>query len=161
MKNYLLLLAVAASVSLTSCGNDDDEVVTKSKTDLLTASGWKGTSLTVNPAIDWDNDGTKETNLTPFIDACSLDDLKIFKADKTYTEDEGATKCDPADPQVIASGTWSFNADETTLTTTESGSSTPDTFTISELTESSLKFTESFTDPSDNVTYTFTSTFTH
>ena len=160
MKNYLLLLAVAASVSLTSCDKDDDTVTTKSKTELLTAGAWKGASLTVNPAIDWDGDGTKETDLTQFVDACSLDDLTIFKADKTYTEEEGASKCTSTDPQVIATGTWAFNGDESAVLLTETGSTTAETYNIAELTANSLKYTESFTDTA-NVTYTFTSSFTH
>ena len=159
MKNYLLLLAVAASVSLSSCGNDDDEVTPKTKTELLTASGWKATSLTVSPAIDFNMDGTPDSDLMQFVDACSKDDITTFKTDKTYTEDEGATKCDPADPQVFATGNWTFNGDETAVTLTETGATQSDTYTIAELTENTLKYTQ--TETISGQTYTFTGTFSH
>ena len=159
MKNYLLLLALVSTVFLTSCSDDDEEV--KSKTELLTASGWKLTEFTVNPAFDYDNDGTTETNLLPFVPACSQDDLTIYNADKTYAEDEGGSKCDTNDPQVFETGTWTFNGDETTLTKTKTNSTTAESFTITELTENSFKYTETVTDPNDNITYTFSSTFSH
>src|SRR5687768_14488214 len=146
MKNYLLLLAVAASVSLSSCGNDDDEVV-KSKTELLTSSGWKTTALTINPGFDFNGDGVNETDLMAGQDACNTDDITVYKTDKTYTEEEGATKCDPTDQQVYGNGTWTFNGDETVLSTTAAGSgNTATNYTITELTESTLKLTTIFTD---------------
>ena len=160
MKNYLLLLAVAASVSLASCGNDDDEVA-KSKTELLTANAWKTTSLTINPAYDFDGDGVKETDLLAGQLACNADDITVYKTDKTYTEEEGATKCDPADQQVYGNGTWAFNGDETVLSTTAAGSgNTATNYTITELTESSLKLTTVFTD-SASTNYTVSITNTH
>ena len=162
MKNYLLLLAVAATVSFTSCSKDDDDATpAKSKTEYLTASGWKVTSVTVDPAIDFDGDGTKETDLLPFSQACNLDDLTVFKTDQTYTEEEGATKCDPNDPQVYTTGTWAFSNNENTITLTETGSTTPNSFTITQLNDNTLQYTESFTDPTDNVTYTVTITSSH
>ena len=159
MKNYLLLLEVASSVSLSSCGNDDDEVV-KSKTELLTSSGWKTTALTINPGFDFDGDGVKETDLMAGQDACNTDDITVYKTDKTYTEEEGATKCDPTDQQVYGTGTWTFNSDETVLSTTASGSgNTPTNYTITELSESTMKFTTTFTDSA--TTYTVNGTLTH
>ena len=160
MKNYLLLLAVAASFSLTSCGDDEDDVTPpKTKTELLTASGWKATSLTVSPAIDFDMDGTPDSDLMQFVDACSKDDVTTFKADKTYTEDEGATKCNAGDPQVFTNGTWTFNADETAVTTTENGATQSDTYNVAELTETTLKYVQ--TENIGGTTYTFTGTFSH
>lgn len=160
MKNYLLLLAVAASVSLASCGNDDDDVVAKSKTELLTSSGWKATSLTINPAFDFDGDGVKETDLLAGEAACNTDDITVYKTDKTYTDEEGASKCDPSDPQVYGNGTWTFNGDESVLSTTPAGTGVSTTnYTITELSESTMKLTTTFKD--STVTYTVNGTFTH
>jgi hypothetical protein len=160
MKNYLLLLAVAATVGFTSCGKDDDSAnPTKSKTDLISASGWKLSSLTISPAIDLNGDGTPDSDLTPFVSACNKDDVTIFKSDKTYTMDEGATKCSATDPQVFENGTWAFSADESKITLTPTGSPDADTYTITELNENTLKYTETQSDSSG--TYTFTATFNH
>lgn len=160
MKKYLLLLAVAATVGFTSCSKDDDEVSSKSKTEYLTASGWKFSSITINPGIDFDGDGTAETDLFTGQDDCDADDLYVFKADKTYTNEEGATKCDPTDDQVYETGTWNFNGDETVLTTLASDSgSVANTYNITELNANTLKYTETFTN--GGTTYTVTSTLTH
>jgi hypothetical protein len=43
-----------------------------------------------------------------------------FAADKKYSEEEGKTKCNPSDPQIVEKGAWSFDAGETTLTTISS-----------------------------------------
>jgi hypothetical protein len=160
MKNYLLLLAVAATVGFTSCGKDDDETTpAKSKTELISSGGWKLASLTISPAIDLNGDGTPDSDLTPFVSACNKDDVTNFKSDKTYTMDEGASKCNAADPQVFENGTWSFSSDESKITLTPTGSPDSDTYTITELTESTLKYTETQSDSSGN--YTFTATWTH
>lgn len=163
MKNYLLLLAVAATVGFTSCGKDDDEASktpAKSKTELLTKAGWKTTAITVNPGFDFDNDGTPETDLFTGTDPCDADDITVYKADKTYTEEEGATKCDPTDDQVYGQGTWAFTANEAGLMQVASDSSTMSTFNIAELTENTLKLTESF-QGAGGTTYTLTITQTH
>jgi Lipocalin-like domain len=49
------------------------------------------------------------------IDACDKDDCLSFSDDGKTTFDEGATKCDPDDPQT-SSGTWSLSDDKKTLT---------------------------------------------
>ena len=121
----LLLLFAAASIGMTACKKDE-----KSNEDKLTASScWKQTkSETFDPATSiWTADA---------IDDCDKDDCATFKADKTVTFDEGATKCDPADEQTI-NGTWSLSADGKTLTITEpSTGAVP--FTVIELTDNKL-----------------------
>jgi hypothetical protein len=46
---------------------------------------------------------------------CQKDDITVFKANMTYEENEGATKCDNDDPQVFDEGTWSFKDNETKI----------------------------------------------
>jgi len=162
MKNYLLLLALASSAVLTSCGDDkDDDVKPKTKTELITAGSWKATALTISPAVDFNGDGTPDSDLFQFSQACEKDDITNFKTDKTYTEEEGATKCNSSDPQVYTNGTWAFSGDETKITLTPNGSSNPETFTISELSANTLKYTQTVTDSSSSTTYTITGTFSH
>lgn len=86
----------------TSCKKDDD----KTTEDYLTAHDWKLVSLTYG--------GTPEE-----LTACDLDDITTFHEDGELHIDEGATKCDEADPQETT-GTWSI-----------SSSTNPETLTVS------------------------------
>ncbi len=96
--NVKLLLPLAFVTVFSSCGKDDPA---PSNTELLTSKTWKQTYL-------------KTAGLTQDLDPCELDDRTTFSTDGIHLLDEGATKCDPSDPQTI-SGTWSFQDDETTL----------------------------------------------
>ena len=111
MKRNLIKVTAAALllVSVGACKKDSN-TSSKSKTQLLTQSAWKtvnqefgnGTNWAQNP--DW---SSKE--------ACEKDDLLILKANMTYEETEGASKCDPSDPQVTDNGTWAWQENETKL----------------------------------------------
>ncbi|HRI59628.1 MAG TPA: lipocalin family protein, partial [Saprospiraceae bacterium] len=46
--------------------------------------------------------------------ACDKDNFVEFKADGSFVSDEGATKCNAADPQQ-ETGTWAFAQNETHL----------------------------------------------
>ena len=141
---FFLLLAFA------SCKKDS-----LSKTDLLTdADGWKMVSLTTDPAIVDPFTGTQITDLYAQFDACDKDDITTFSANGTFVSDEGATKCDPSDPQTT-SGTWLLSADEKTITIDG------ESWTISELSKSTLRVTYPWVDNSSGITYTWTATFTH
>lgn len=110
MKNYALILLLAAATVITSCSKDDDDNksggsggTTASNTSKLCNKNWKMTSLKLNGF---------ETISS--LDTCDLDDFIRFNTDNTYIEDEGATKCDPTDPQTLT-GNWSWAANETKL----------------------------------------------
>ena len=49
-----------------------------------------------------------------FLKACYKDNIVTFMLRGTGTADEGATKCNPGDPQTAAF-TWSFQTSETVL----------------------------------------------
>ncbi len=124
IKTLLLLLAVSA-FTVTACKDDE------SNEDKLTAAScWKNTkSETYDPTTNvWTED---------VLDDCDKDDCTRFNADKTMTFDEGATKCDPADPQT-STGSWSLSADGSTLTVSDPGSGFSFAGQITELSSSRL-----------------------
>ena len=105
------LVTCCAILFLLACKKDKES---KSKIELLTTGSWHVSAYTVDPAIDFDGDGTEETNVYAVMDQCIKDDHTTFMANGSAQLDEGATKCDPGDPQTI-SLTWSINQDETQL----------------------------------------------
>lgn len=122
------------------------------KTELLTGKNWKMTAFTSNPAINWDGSGTMVTDVYAQMSSCDKDDISVFNVNNTYTDDEGATKCDPADPQTT-SGTWVFNPTQTILTLDGT-----DSYNIEALSSSSLKLNQVYNDGTTNYTFTFTFT---
>ena len=100
MKQLTLIIAALAFLTISSCKKDDEK---KSKTDYLTSSPWKIKSIVVN-GIDG----------TAFIEACSKDDTQKYNVGGAGLFSEGATKCDPADPQTEPF-TWAFAASESQL----------------------------------------------
>jgi hypothetical protein len=135
-------------LALFSC--EDDE---KSKTELLTGKTWKMTGYTVDPAYNYF--GTLISDIFAQWDACDKDDIYSFKTDKTYTFEEGLTKCDPEDDQVYETGTWTFNADETVLVLTTEGETY--NMTIVELSSGTLILTDQ--EQEEGIYYTYTLTF--
>ncbi len=101
----LLLLCL----SLLSCSKKDSPGPTK--IELLTSATWKF-DLT---GLDLDKNGTIDADLPPgYVQSCDTDNSITFKSDFTGSGDEGATKCDPADPQTDTF-TWSFQSNETVI----------------------------------------------
>jgi len=109
MKKNLLFLLLAAATVITSCSKDDDDNnsggggTPVSNTTKLCNKNWKMTSFKFNGV-----------EFISQLDACDVDDFIRFNTDNTYLEDEGPTKCDPADPQTLT-GTWNWVANETKL----------------------------------------------
>jgi len=144
MKKILFLVSVLA-VAVSGCKKDDDP----SNTDNLTGKAWKITAFTVDPAIN--SGGTLITDYLSQLSDCEKDGTSTFNADKTYLDDEGATKCDPADPQTTA-GIWTFNSDETILTIDNTNS-----YDIIQNDGNILKLKDS--EVIGGINYTFTLTF--
>lgn len=107
MKNYLVLFTVSI-ILLIGCKKEESH--TPSKTVLLTNKGWKLKAY-MQTRI---SDGSSQDAYAPMSD-CYKDDIYTFKIDYTYEGSVGATKCNPAQPQVFQSGTWRFDSDETIL----------------------------------------------
>jgi len=144
MKKILMIVSLFTLI-VSSCKKEDDP----SNTEKLTGKVWKMTALTVDPAIN--SGGTFITDLYAQTADCVKNNTSTFNADKTYLEDEGATKCNPLVPQTT-SGTWAFNSDETVLTQDNT-----DSYTVLRNDGNVLKL--SFTEVDAGITYTYTATF--
>ena len=51
----------------------------------------------------------------PFWPACKKDDEILFKSDLSYVLSQGASKCDPSDPDISDIATWKFLENETKI----------------------------------------------
>lgn len=145
MKTPILLMTSLLFI-LTSCEKDKDKVVDKE--DILVSGAWQITALTVDPAIDWF--GTEVNNVYAQLPPCVKDNLTVFKSNGTVNYDEGASKCDPNEPQTT-SGTWAFNLDKTVISMTQDGET--ESWNISQINENIIKAEYQITE--DGITYTF------
>ena len=112
MKVLSFFAFLTSVIILGSCQKDDSASTTpKTKTELITSSSWK-----YNDAkIDLDNNGTGDIPLPAgFIEPCQTDNTITFTSNGSGTVNEGALKCDVADPQTIPF-TWSFTSNETMI----------------------------------------------
>jgi len=104
MKPFIFLLLAAACII--SCKKE--EAAKCSNTQLISQQTWKliaGTQQQL-PA------GTLQDVYAPMA-ACYRDDEFVYKSDLTYEGKAGAVKCNAADPQIFATGTWKFINNET------------------------------------------------
>lgn len=138
MRKTLTLLAFMSLVVIfiSSCSKDEDSPADnlKTATEYLTAGNWKMTALTVNPSTGGISD------IFGQMPVCNTDDLTKFYSNGTITDDEGATKCDPDDPQITNDGTWVLSEDNTILTM-DYPDENPTELTIVELNRSTFKGT--------------------
>ena len=157
MRQLSLLFMAASLAAVTFLGScKDDE---KSNTELLTDNCWIATSITVDPPYPTGIPGQTVTDWYAQLDQCDKDDIVCFKGDGTYTSEEGATKCDDSDPQVIESGTWTFNQGETVINISESGGDSYE-YEVIDLDKNTLKFKQLF-DNIGGVNYYITITAEH
>lgn len=108
MKKSILFALLAISLPF-SCKKEDNP----SKTELLTSHCWILSEGTVSPAVVIN--GVPITDFYSTLALCDRDNVTCLLENGSVYVDEGASKCDPSDPQVNTSGTWWFNADETVL----------------------------------------------
>lgn len=102
-------IALLMGVTIISCSKDDDDDSSSGSSLTNTqkiSRTWKATSMTGE--VMYNNQSYYSEDLFVYFDDCDKDDLIIVASDGTYQETEGATKCDPNDPDVIGSGTWAF-----------------------------------------------------
>ncbi len=102
--SYVIAGFTSLSLLIVSCKkNDSTNPTPKTKTDLLAQGSWKFSKATVGGA-----------DASSFLETCKKDNIATFAAAGTGTLDEGATKCNAADPQT-APFTWNFKTNETEL----------------------------------------------
>ena len=148
-----LLLFLTFSFLLVRCSDDDEPQTTA---DLLLGN-WMITASIYNPPVDFGNGPVSDG--FPFWDDCDKDDIYIIKANGVGEYNEGATKCDPGDPQTEAF-TWALKSNNTILTISETtgGISVGVDYEIIQLDASTLKL--KFTFDNAGVSQTITETYT-
>ena len=155
--NTKILSFVLLGSFLAFQGCKDDEGSTtpaaKTKTELLSASPWIMSAGTISPGIP-DGEGNVITDFFSTDEACEKDDENIYVADGTGSSNEGASKCNPDDPQEYDTFTWTFNSEETEIM--QDG----DTLSIVTLSETNMVLTNIET-MQDGTSYTVTGTFGH
>jgi len=128
LKSIGVVVCISGMSLLASCHKDDPQ---PTKTELLTRS-WSIVKGTVSGI-----------EVPDFELACVKDNLWIFSKGGAFNEDEGATKCDPTDPQSIETGKWALANNDTLLKVTDvAGDETDFTIGVLSSTTLGLTFTE-------------------
>ncbi len=96
--------------------------------------------------------GVPDLNMFGFVENCNKDNFIKFNTNFSFVTDEGATKCDPTDPQT-ETDIWSFGPSESTIIMDG------DSQKIENLDATQLKLSSTEVDPDDGKTYTFTFTY--
>ena len=138
-KTLLVSCAVLVTLTFAACKKSSSN---KSRTELITQSGWVTTNVEVGAGGTWTAD-PDWTNLP----ACERDDVLVLRTNMTYEFNEGGSKCDPSDPQVFDTGTWSWQDGESKVVIDGI------TYTIESLTESSMTASTSVNFGAGNFTY--------
>lgn len=112
----------------------DPTPATKSKKEIISEGKWQYSALSFIVKMNG-----KDTTMDAWslLEDCDKDDFMTFTASGTGTIDEGATKCDPADPQ-IENLTWEFQDNETYVKVTNNDG--PTRMKIIELTATQAKY---------------------
>lgn len=155
MKKQITLYVTFSILLFAAACKKASEPTPPTRTEMLTSSPWKWVAGTVTPAYDIFGDG-KPINGDYFTKApkCWQDDIYTFTSANKFTHDEGATKCDPADPQIYSQGTWAFETGENVIRIKTSSNSSDDSiWQINELTSTSLKVIETYVE--NGKTYSF------
>ena len=172
-KIVLGLLVILGLSLASSCRKDPDDVKpTLSTKKLLTRKNWRLVSFTIDTAIsarvdvvgyvdsttviaslDTTITGDPDLNLFAHMSVCEKDNLLYFTTDFTFKREEGERKCSSLSPQVISTGSWVFEDNETIIAM-DLGSKTERKYKITTLElgkmtvfydESYFRYTMSFT----------------
>ncbi|WP_316813788.1 lipocalin family protein [Pedobacter heparinus] len=112
---YLLIMAVTMlTLACSPSGANDSK-----QSGSFTNKSWKLYSLSVAPAIDWDLDGKKETDILATMEGCEKDDLLLLRNDSTIVRNAGKLKCDEDDEQEKHTGSWTYDKASKKLTLNE------------------------------------------
>jgi hypothetical protein len=101
-----IIFSLVLITTLISCQKENEP---ESKTSILTEKAWKFVKI------------ESKTNNGPWFDevqlmqSCEKDNEVLFKANHSYLLSEGATKCNPLDPDILDEARWSFLENETKI----------------------------------------------
>lgn len=137
MKNQTILtfaVLTALVFSASSCKKDTDNPTpiptpapAPTKAQILTSKNWKTIAMDING-----------TDIIPMMPTCEIDNYLTFKTNNDYIENEGASKCDPTDPQT-ETGRWQFIMNETAILIDNE-----DTAVLKKITSDTLRFESTF-----------------
>lgn len=107
MKKVILIVSVL-SIAFFACKKKDSSSSTPvyTKIDTLQNGIWKLVSASAGGGL---------IDLMPNLKDCQKDNFYTFKADKTITIDEGATKCATTDVSPRTDGNWTLTSDYTQM----------------------------------------------
>jgi hypothetical protein len=99
MKKPIIVVLLLAGFAMSACDKDDDnDTPPATAVDLVASGTWKIDTI----GFDGNKDGTIDEAIPGGFDDCELDNTLTFNKDSaTGVFDEGALKCDTADPQTI------------------------------------------------------------
>ena len=150
---WQIISYIALATAFTGC-SEEVEPTPATYSQLLTGTSSKSWRLTEIQLLE----SGKEPVDFDVPNNCIYDDLYVFYAGegKRFEVQEGASKCDPNDPDVFVENTWSIVNASATITFVfplfDDQASIP--FTIKRLTERSM--TIEYYVPDDNYSYRFT-----
>lgn len=156
MKRIFSVLTVLAVILFTAGCNKSTDSPSGAKA-ILTSGKWQITGGTVS--LSYPGIPTITQDVKDIFQSCILDNYTIFKTDGTGTTDEGATKCDPSDPQVKdADGHWALQDNDTKLVLNDPASGITVTCNILQLNDAGMKLQATITNQgaTSNTTYIFT-----
>ena len=108
MKKPIIVALLFTGFALFACKKDNDKVTPLTTVDLLASGTWSIDTI----GFDGDKNGTIDEAVPGGFQACELDNTLTFNKDSaTGVYDEGALKCDSADPQTIDFGYELKNGD--------------------------------------------------
>ena len=154
MKNLSSILVVFLVLTVFISCKKENKIPTK--TELITANSWKMSAMKSNPAIMVSSLPFGVTDIYPFLPECVKDNYIDFYSDGKLISYEGTLKCDSASADTYL-GTWAFSADETKITFSNfNGVEGEFTFTIDEITNDKMSFSQTLNSIGDLANYTDT-----
>ncbi len=143
------LTLMTAMASMNACKKSD--TADDTRTQFLTKSAWKVV------ASRKQKNGGSWTDTYSSLSACQRDNTVTFSTTGSIVFDEGATKCNSTDSQVIPTGPWRFTANETKIEMSYIGQNL--SLEIIQLDAITLKTSKQETSSGD--VYTDETTFSH
>lgn len=149
------LAVLGVILILFSCKKDSNSP-NKGVAAILTSGKWQ---ITASTAIITSSGTSQNFDVFGSFPSCVKDNYYIFNSDGTGTTDEGATKCDPGDPQTFSSGNWQLVNNDTQLKGHDVTTGTEVTADIKQLDNSTMVL--HYTIPGNGATSDITTTYAH